>query len=349
MSGDGNVQFDLVCNTTATMCSQVKKVLFVAGECLNNVIEIKRPIVVSFKYYDFCHGNQTCRSSKLAETHKSIMQLNGTYEDHVYPQALVKQFGPKEIRRGKYSPYDIEISLNADTNFHIVGQVKHTSETIQLLDTVAHEMLHGLGFFSSFQPLGADNLAMPSNLISRKKHLIFVKSIFDSRLYIKETNQPLSSIIDKLNSFPRITTNHTTLLKPPYIETIKELTTLLTTKGSIYFLTINNRKVCIETGYTDFVPGSSVSHLDRAYGSTIEHIMIPSASGENGLDSISRYIGWYTAPYGPLTLEVLATLGYTMKQPTWGHSLGGIVQLLRQEKEDLRIKGKQAVEPLTTG
>ncbi|KAJ9057042.1 hypothetical protein DSO57_1026266 [Entomophthora muscae] len=66
--------------------------------------------------------------------------------------------------------------------------------------------------------------------------------------------------------------------------------------------------------------------------------MIPSASGRNGLDSISRYIGWYTAPYGPLTLEVLATLGYTMKKPTWGPSLGGIIQLLRQEKEDLRIK-----------
>ncbi|KAJ9057041.1 hypothetical protein DSO57_1026265 [Entomophthora muscae] len=88
---------------------------------------------------------------------------------------------------------------------------------------------------------------MPSNLSSRKKHLIFVETIFDSRLYIKETNQPLSSIINKLNSLPRITTNHTTLLKPPYIETIKELITLLTTKDSIYFLTINNRKVCIET------------------------------------------------------------------------------------------------------
>ncbi|KAJ9057040.1 hypothetical protein DSO57_1026264 [Entomophthora muscae] len=118
MSGDGSVQFDLVCNTTAAMCSRVKKVLFIAGECLNN----------------------NCWSSLLGQTVHNTMQLNGKYKDRMYPQALVKQLGPKEIKYGNFSLHDMVISLNAEANFHIVGQVKHTSDTISLLDTVAHEI-----------------------------------------------------------------------------------------------------------------------------------------------------------------------------------------------------------------
>ncbi|KAJ9048168.1 hypothetical protein DSO57_1037739 [Entomophthora muscae] len=66
--------------------------------------------------------------------------------------------------------------------------------------------------------------------------------------------------------------------------------------------------------------------------------MIANAMYEKGKESLARYIGWYTAPYGPITLEILATLGYTMKKLTWGHSSGGFIQLVRQDYENARKK-----------
>ncbi|KAJ9063771.1 hypothetical protein DSO57_1027810 [Entomophthora muscae] len=338
-TGEGRVQFDFVCTISDQTCGQVKNVLIAAGESLDNVIEIKKPIVISVKYYDFCDGNTTCQSSIVGSTHASEMQLGSKYNDYNYPQALVKQLSPREIKSGSYGLYDMEISLNARMKFQMVGKVKHASNEISLLDTVSHEMLHGLGFIAPFMPLSSEqNLILPISKFNRKGCIKFTQSIFGSRLYIQKTNTPLSFFIDKLNTPSSNITNQTAFLKPPYIETIKELSTNLTTDGSIYFLTTNDNRVIMETGYKNYQSGSSIVHLDGAYWNTNESIMIANAMHGKGKESLARYIGWYTAPYGPITLEILATLGYTMKKPTWGHSSGGFIQLVRQDYENARKK-----------
>ncbi|KAJ9086535.1 hypothetical protein DSO57_1003086 [Entomophthora muscae] len=338
-SGDGRVQFELTCNATAATCSQVKKVLFVAGECLDNVIKIKKPIVALLNYYDFCHGNATCSSGLVGAASHNDVEMDNEYGNYFYPQALVKQIGTEKMINGHINPYDMHIHLNAGYQFHFIGNVSFSQQQISLVKVVSHEMLHGLGIASFFRVLNrTQNLIMPLYNRDPKGNMRFIQNIFDSRLYIRATDTPLSSIIDKMNTFSSNITNHTALLHTPYIEKIKVLSSLLTTNGSIYFLTNNNNQVDIETGYKDYRPGSSVSHLDGAYYYSKESTMIPTAQNGNGKDSIADYLGWYTAPYGPLALEVLASLGYTLKKPKWGHSLGGLVHRFRQDKARRRKK-----------
>ncbi|KAJ9073264.1 hypothetical protein DSO57_1018425 [Entomophthora muscae] len=217
-SGGGRVQFDLVFNATAVECSHVKRVLFTAGECLNNVIVIKEKILKHIHYYDFCGGNATCTPRVIGSSSHNEIVLGGRYKDYLYPQALVKQLGTKEIKSGRFHDYDMKIILDAKTKFQIVGQVNFTSENTSLLDLVAHEMLHGLGIGSSFNMLSKSrNLAMPWFVEGFNRTLNFTQNIFNSHLYIRETGEPLSKFLDKLNSLPKITRpqNHTLLLQPP--------------------------------------------------------------------------------------------------------------------------------------
>ncbi|KAJ9072410.1 hypothetical protein DSO57_1027809 [Entomophthora muscae] len=334
-SGGGRVQFDLTCNNTAVVCSQVKRVIFAAGESLDNVIVITNPITVSVNYYNFCDGNEKCSSGAIGVGSLNKIELGGNHKNYSYPQALVKQMGFERMVDGTIEKYDIYISLNSQHKFQMAGKVNFTSEEYSLASVVAHELLHGLGFLCSFGGLDFEqNLVKPHHEIDDNDQLRFTETIFDSHLYIRETEKPLSSIIDRLNSLPKITKpqNESALLYPPYIEPISELSTLLTTPNSIYFLTNDNSRVYIETGLKQYSPGSTLKHLDQSYFFAKDYTMIQHATRGEGIDSISSYLGWYTAPYGPLTIEVLATLGYTVKKPTWGHSLGGIVQLLRQDK-----------------
>ncbi|KAJ9064121.1 hypothetical protein DSO57_1033724 [Entomophthora muscae] len=335
-SGEGRVQFDFACNATAVECSQVKRVLFTAGECLDNVIVITNPIIVRASYHDFCRGNASCIPGAVGSASPNQIELGGNHKNYSYPQALVKQIGSERMVDGRIREYDIYMNLNSKYKYQMVGKVNFTYEEFSLLGVVAHELLHGLGILSSFYTLDfTQNLVKPSHVTDANGQLRFTENIFDSHLYIRETEKPLSSIIDKLNSLPKITKpqNESALLYPPYIEPITELSTLLTTPNSIYFLTNDNSKVYIETGLKQYSPGSTLHHLDQSYIVTKDSEMIFYTKRGEGNDSISSYLGWYTAPYGPLTIQILATLGYTLKKPTWGHSLGGIIQLLRQNKD----------------
>ncbi|KAJ9049885.1 hypothetical protein DSO57_1019927 [Entomophthora muscae] len=114
---------------------------------------------------------------------------------------------------------------------------------------------------------------------------------------------------------------------------LKNIHSAATKPKGLYFRTKYGNEIFLETQSKPFDFGSSISHLDISYSDTDEMLMIKSIVDGHGVHDRATNKAWKTSPIGPLTLEILETIGYKRnKMATFENSLGGFVTKKRRTK-----------------
>ncbi|KAI0233199.1 hypothetical protein L0F63_003546, partial [Massospora cicadina] len=308
---------------------RVVETVRMVGKILENAIKFESPINVLINYHDFCQKGTNCSYGTLgtrilhnsslgftSPTHIEVTVGEGTV---IYPQSLHRQ-GKHAI---KYTDlFDMKIHLNAKGGFLFPHDYGLSDHQVDLIKTILHEMFHGLGFSPSLMVYKGHVTPYP---YSDQKPIhpcdTFPPSVFVNHMYAAKTDQPISHLINKLNKeFKANCTatweNYGIPLQPNFSALTRaahHLTKLSTTDKAIYFKTFRNDTLYLETSSQPFAPASSLSHSDNSYVKTIEHMMT-STTGEYHQDFSHLTLNptWITAPIGPITLDVMATLGYSL-------------------------------------
>ncbi|KAI8086829.1 uncharacterized protein B0P05DRAFT_635537 [Gilbertella persicaria] len=155
------VQYDLECKADTVFCDKVSKAIAAAIDELTRVINIKNSLLILVKYHSFCE--KICANDTFGWG-SPTSQFTLPFEDgadlnYVYPQALAKQLAPYSST-SVWSKYDIEIEINSDLylmdseeangKYWFVNESRITPDQIDFRYLVLHELLHGLGFLSSW-------------------------------------------------------------------------------------------------------------------------------------------------------------------------------------------------------
>ncbi|CAO3651308.1 unnamed protein product [Mucor fragilis] len=181
-TSDPLVQYDLECKADDVYCAKVSKAVGSAIDEFTRVINVKNSLLIKVMYYSFCE--KTCANDTFGWG-SPTSQFTLPFEDgadlnYVYPQALAKQLAPYSST-SVWSKYDIEIEINHDAYMNATdieqaisdgwnrtgtppngkywfyndtnaqGTVREiASHQVDFRYVVLHELLHGLGFLSSW-------------------------------------------------------------------------------------------------------------------------------------------------------------------------------------------------------
>ncbi|KAG5463131.1 MAG: hypothetical protein BJ554DRAFT_1571 [Olpidium bornovanus] len=238
-----------------------------------------------------------------------------------YPQALVKQLNLPQHQR--FTGSDIYAQFNSAAKFHFPGDpTPMAAGQSDFLFVVLHEMIHGLGFTSSWDDYvnQAPSALTPgiSGASTREGFVFsgFVENAFDRFLVETATNAPVSArtaALNKIFSGPSTTfaslQAFTTAVQASDIfkTNAGEMFRLSTTAQSLAFVTAGKQKLSLETSLSPYQPGSSVSHADLKTFSDTRFRVDP---GVSLADAVQKGEG---GPLGPTLLGVLESLGYATK------------------------------------
>ncbi|KAI8647092.1 hypothetical protein BD408DRAFT_379458 [Parasitella parasitica] len=174
-TSDPLVQYDLECKADDIYCAKVSKAVGYAIDEFTRVVNVKNSLLIRIVYYSFCE--KTCANDTYGWG-SPTSQFTLPFEDgadlnYVYPQALAKQLAPYSST-SVWSKYDIEIEINHDMylNASEIEQALHDGwngsrippngkywffviqeinpHQVDFRYVVLHELLHGLGFLSSW-------------------------------------------------------------------------------------------------------------------------------------------------------------------------------------------------------
>ncbi|KAG2205244.1 hypothetical protein INT47_009509, partial [Mucor saturninus] len=179
-TSDPLVQYDLECRVNHEFCIKVSRAVGAAIDEFTRVVNVKINLLIKVTYYSFCE--KMCANDTLGwGTPTSQFTLpfeDGADLNYVYPQALAKQLAPYSST-SVWAKYDIEIEINHDAymngidieqemkdgwngtgtppngKFWFINENITSSHPIQphqvdFRYVVLHELLHGLGFLSSW-------------------------------------------------------------------------------------------------------------------------------------------------------------------------------------------------------
>ncbi|KAI9487723.1 MAG: hypothetical protein EXX96DRAFT_472668 [Benjaminiella poitrasii] len=171
-TSDPLVQYDLDCRFNDNFCAKVSRAVWAAIDKFSEVVNIKNSLLIKVNYYSFCE-EYTCANDTFgwgSPTSQFILPFeDGADLNYVYPQALAKQLAPYSST-SVWSKYDVQININHDVYVNSAdgwngeGLASNgvfwffndsDSQTIgpKQVDfryIVLHELLHGLGFLSSW-------------------------------------------------------------------------------------------------------------------------------------------------------------------------------------------------------
>lgn len=190
-SQTSQIEVHLKCNIDATFCNKVANAFGSAILELGKVLQVKNKIIIDASYYNFC-DNQ-CRNTTygwaLPSSQYTLPNLNGVDPNYLYPQALAKQLSPYNSTQWSSEGgqiYDISAEFNHDAYlsgleqkstisangtmvptgglFWFQGDPSIGPEQIDMEYIILHELIHGLGFLSSWGIyfLGPDSPYFPS-------------------------------------------------------------------------------------------------------------------------------------------------------------------------------------------
>jgi len=323
------IQIRLNCNKviSSKLCDKVKIAFTNAAVTILNTFEFKEAIFVKANFKNLCNNASTCNILGSAGPTKLISLTDEDEKTRLYPQALVKQL--QLSNHYEFLEYDILAEFNSGfSKFWFRGDAEINDEQVDFELVLIHELLHGLGFITSWDDyLNYDNLGVltpiPSFLIQdidgkhgSIKFTGFQEFAMDKYLVFTNDNSSLGTITDLLNQF---STNKTEFINkkefaidfansPQFIEA-KKMFNLSTMSGMISFNNpIENLNILMETSLVPFLPGSTFSHLDNnSVSNTSDFLMKFKIPHNITLDDITSK---YTNPIGPKTIKMLKSIGY---------------------------------------
>ncbi|KAJ3122266.1 hypothetical protein HK098_002971 [Nowakowskiella sp. JEL0407] len=324
-----NIVIDFKCDavTSAAGCNSAKETFRLAGEIISRTIVLTKAIFIKAEFISFCKNSadgcgpnsKPMLGQATATSYWTIHDVKGVDENFWYPQALAKQLVPSNATMD-WSTYDILAQFNSDTSdgaslFWFPDNTSPISRgQYDFLYVVLHELIHGLGFVSSWgtyfetsndnpkvlpmltpllqfksRPLVQNNGLAASNVVSNCSAL--PPYIFDKFLITgKNEAVSLQTVYQQMNESGVLNDAWVVLKEPDTIvkSTIKgakfqaglDLYDSATTPGSIRFQGTeqSGNTVVLHTTYDPFRVGSSLSHFDqRIYEKTADFLMRPEA------------------------------------------------------------------------
>lgn len=329
-------QTTLSCQLSQTTCNLVSSTFNTAGIYLSNIIQFNVPVTVQASFYSFCKVSGDCSTSQVtlgqAAAARSVALKDDDGQERLYPQSLVKQI--KLSPMPKTSTYDIVAEFNSDANFWFPGSGGSPSRSqVDFLLVVSHELLHGLGFASSYndyftndQPVALTPNPELGRASSGQLALTgFYENIFDRYVQLLDTGEYLSNYSRQFNSFSsnqktyRSTADLVSAFQSSSQYNLgKKLLSMSTKQGGMGFnlnkstQTCSNGTLLLETSLSPFAVGSSISHVSyKAYSNTQEFLMRYEMAPGSSLSALVQGLGsWGTEPYGPSVVAVLERMGY---------------------------------------
>ncbi|KAI0243467.1 hypothetical protein L0F63_006819, partial [Massospora cicadina] len=334
------IKTNLSCTLSQDVCDLVSKTFTTAGIYLSNILQFSTPVNVRASFYSFCKVLEDCSQSHVtlgqAAAARSVTLKDSDGQERLYPQSLVKQIKLSPMPR--ISAFDIVAEFNSDANFWFPssgGSPKPTQ--VDFLLVVSHELLHGLGFASTYDDYffdGAPQSLTPSPVLvqtsSGKVALAgFYENVFDRSIELLGTGMSLSNYTMKFKEFAswqelyKSTDDLVAAFQAsPLYSLGQDVLKAATTSGAMGFQlgkqtdTATNGTLILETGLTPFSVGSSISHVAyKTYSNTKEFLMRYEMASGSSLSSLVRSLdSWGSEPYGPAVVAVLEKMGYSTNE-----------------------------------
>ncbi|KAJ9065041.1 hypothetical protein DSO57_1024018 [Entomophthora muscae] len=184
-----------------------------------------------------------------------------------------------------------------------------------VIDVLAHEFLHGMGFNVDFENniLNADfapRYETESGLDKKPDTITFQSNSFMQHVYT-EDGIKMTKLIDEMNKEPSVIIKGDKVqLSDYHLEKFEQFKKYAAAPKRFYFKTSTGDHIYLDTN-PPFVPGASLSHIDDMYKDGEEALMTKAEPKHTGVHDVD-FKGWKTSPFGPKTLRIMETLGYTL-------------------------------------
>ncbi|CAG8511238.1 10279_t:CDS:2 [Funneliformis caledonium] len=332
------VKFDCQINDQE-ICAKVENSFKTAGDIITTSLVLHTPIIVEALF-----SQMDPNVLGAAATTRLISITDDDNKERFYPQALVKQMQLTSQMAG-YADSDIKAHFNSLQDWYFpddTGSIKEGQH--ELLYTVLHELIHGLGFLSSWKnhidlqlqtttrgltPFVVTGSNVPPGLPDGSFEFTgFYETIFDKFIVMNhdDDRDDLSTLTDELNQFSgrnkqftQLSSFYNELQNSSQFDAAKEALSLSTIRNSLIFLpkgstNIRDDGLILETSLNTFIPGTSIVHADLATYSTDSDFLM-TYTGLKGvpMNEIIRKSGNRTGnAIGPKLLGVLNSIGYTI-------------------------------------
>ncbi|KAJ9086928.1 hypothetical protein DSO57_1038489 [Entomophthora muscae] len=315
-SEQGRVEWILECTAEKHTCKKVTDAVRLMSRFIENAI-ILEPITIKLKFEKIC-DSYVGRCERMAMCEPSqLIRVNEENLTFLYPQALYKQSDHNEVHYLK--DYDMLITFDAYYDYYFPDDYPNTQGMCEMdfMQALTHEVLHGLGFASSFHALTSDIFSpiphVRKAMSSKEESKVnFLFTEFDKHIVIEKNSKSLKHYAAKLRDLGPIHfkpgQDYKNLIQnQPHYKIFKELSS---SSNHDYFNASNNIKVYLKT--SSVFSSMSLSHIDSStYKNTRDETMMAKSGSGVGLhDLFHDDAKWLTSPFGPKTLAILATLGY---------------------------------------
>ncbi|KAL7748570.1 hypothetical protein RI367_005981 [Sorochytrium milnesiophthora] len=328
-------QFTFQCNLgDQTMCDKAQRAFESAGARLSRVLDLTQPVQVLAKFNSFCKMGK-CADNTLGRAGAAsfwTMPGAGAFDNgYLYPQALAKQLSEGQQR--PWSQYDIIADFNSDSSpnaaadkFWFEGDAPIVQNQYDFEYVVLHEMMHGLGFISSWGVYFSDPqdsgstmplvtpppAAVPSSTTGLFAPLLVFDSLIVNLANASQSFQNVSAAMSRAAYSSDITSasgSAHSLAADMYTQATTPMTFALSLDAN------SNDYAVIDTREQPFCTGSSLSHLDlELYTDTPDALMRPQAANGKTLAMFDAWASeWSGGAIGPLTVRVLKRMGYKVK------------------------------------
>ncbi|KAJ9074249.1 hypothetical protein DSO57_1008513 [Entomophthora muscae] len=300
-SQGAKVRFE--CNTqklgTSEKKAKARHAVKLAAELMENVIAFNSQIKIKLDYILLCEGKENCRPKYFGEATASYSYFVLENEQFkLYPLALLKQY-PEFINMNhtRMSDIDVKIRITLDTEPYFPSDypTKISRNQFDFIDTLLHEVVHGLGMQSKLWLHTIDYEQFTGQL----PNFIVVPPPFDLHVYDTHTNQTVGTSLSNLAP----------LSTPNRRQKFDHLLSAFQGGRRLYFRSIRGKNITLDPQYV-------LSHVAPEYSKTLDELMTSFGMvGSSFTDFIFKFPNWHTSPFGPATLDILATIGYQLKVP----------------------------------
>ncbi|CAG8680390.1 7494_t:CDS:2 [Funneliformis caledonium] len=326
------------------LCRKIIKATEDVGKLISSVILFDEPLIVIAMIEEACVEDDSCPSDGDIfgiAVPGSFVLLEDSGIERLYPQPLAKQFFKEHP---DYDDIDIMVQfvLRSNYSYWFQGDPLPTdnSTTIDFAYMMLHEIIHSLGFFSSWGSW-FEQVDNEIPYLTPEPRCVnvddddrcnlwtgFYEYIFDKYLLNLNTGGKLTDKTVQLNKFfgsdgiPNLSKNFLKIdfIHSPQFDIAKEMNVLATTSGTIGFLSWNDTDfsdcLVLETNINPFDNIISLSHVDNVkYNNTSDFLMrndpLLGRSLHESIITGGNYTnGTLAGSIGPKLRKVLETLGY---------------------------------------
>ena len=325
----------VVCkDITDSKCTLAKTALKSAADKLATVLQIRKTINIQVGFRSFCPSvRRSCELRGVlgaAAPSSFFLGHRGDQKSSWYPQGIVKQYATSKSIT--YEPFDLIAEFNADQSFYFASSGSSINrDEIDFELVVMHEIIHGLGFFSTWQyynqevdsqirePVFAPAMRLDER--GRTQGWLGL-TIFDTFLRDASTDTSLFDLGAKMTSVnikdQSLVNALSNILRNNDAKDAATVAFKAATSISGLVFASNSRSISLYAPKR-YSSGSSVSHLNtNLFNSSAEFLMCHDASSKAGISLTSAISSFPTniGGLGPLTREILGMIGWPVVNQT---------------------------------